>query len=196
MPSGAVPSWYRLMVTPGTSGSQLVCSRSCGSSNGRVEAYTTCPRMPPFSPGLYGVLPNSTKEFWPEKPCQPSLTTHGGSIRPVESVVEQVVTPVVGLVVQELGASLLLGPFLIDLLVQSAVAQYTAPGTRKFVGTDTCSTVFAIMLAMAEVPHGAVGGVALLPHSVPSAGPPASYTTCVPAEPRGMPASGAGLASR
>ena len=38
LPSGAVPTWYRLMVTPGTSGVQLVCSNSCGSSNGRVEA--------------------------------------------------------------------------------------------------------------------------------------------------------------
>src|ERR1700752_3531598 len=114
------------------------------------------------------------KLFCPEKPCQPSLATHGGSIRPVERVGPQVVAPVVGLGVQELGGSLLPGPAAIEWPMQSAPAQYTAPGTRRLVGlvgTDTCSTVFANMLPMAEVPHGAV---ALPPHGVPSAGPPAS----------------------
>src|ERR1700680_430511 len=38
LPSGAVPSLYRLMVTPGTSGVQLVWISSAGSSKGRVEA--------------------------------------------------------------------------------------------------------------------------------------------------------------
>ena len=38
VPSGAVPSWYKLMVTPGTSGVQLVWISKLGSSNGRVEA--------------------------------------------------------------------------------------------------------------------------------------------------------------
>src|SRR2546430_15028230 len=112
------------MVTPGTSGIQLVCSSSCGSSNGRVEAYTTWPRIPPFSPAAKGVLPNSTNEFCPEKPCQPSLRTQGGSMRPVESAVpEQLVAPVVGLTVQELGASLLPAPAAIEWPVQSAPAQ-------------------------------------------------------------------------
>src|SRR5437762_11388400 len=32
---------------------------------------------------------NSMNEFCPEKPCQPSLRTQGGSIRPVERSVEQ-----------------------------------------------------------------------------------------------------------
>ncbi len=54
-------------------------------------------------------------------------------------------------------------------LLQSASAQYTAPGTRRFVGTGTCSAVFAMFAAMVEFPHGAV-----VPVQVPSAGPPAS----------------------
>src|SRR5215469_9649601 len=98
------------MVTFGTSGSQLVCSSSCGSSKGRVEAYTTCPRMPPFSPAAYGFLPNSMNSFCPGKPCQASLTTQGGSMRPVESIVPQLVDPSLGLMVQLLGAAPLVPP--------------------------------------------------------------------------------------
>ena len=45
--------------------------------------------MPPFSPAAKGRLPNSMNEFCPENPCHPSLWTHGGSIRPVESVDER-----------------------------------------------------------------------------------------------------------
>src|SRR2546423_6429122 len=79
--------------------------------------------MPPFSPAAKGFLPNSMNEFCPGKPCQPSLRTQGGSIRPLERTVEQLVAPVVGLVVQLLGGSLT--GFRIDLPVQSALAQYT-----------------------------------------------------------------------
>src|SRR5438132_12603660 len=50
LPSGAVPSLYRLTVTPGTSGVQLVWISSVGSSNGRVEATITSPKMQPVSP--------------------------------------------------------------------------------------------------------------------------------------------------
>ena len=46
-------------------------------------------------------------------------------------------------VVQALGGSLLAGPLAIDLPEQSAPLQYTAPGTLKFVGRETCSTVLA-----------------------------------------------------
>src|SRR5580692_11361507 len=106
--------------------------------------------MPPFSPATYGSLPNSRKLFCPGKPCQPSTPpTHGGSMRPEDSWVEQVVVggvaggpAVPAVVVQTLGASLLPG-FWIDLPVQSAPAQYTAPGMRRFVGTETISAVFA-----------------------------------------------------
>src|SRR5882762_449012 len=108
------------MVTCGICGSQLSCRSNDGSSNGRVEAYTTWPLIPPFSPAAYGSLPNSMKLFWPGKPCQPSTPTQGGSIRPVESLVEQVTTPVVE-VVQTLGGSL--AGVWIDLPVQSALAQ-------------------------------------------------------------------------
>src|SRR4029077_6417486 len=130
------------MVTPGTSGVQLVWISSAGSSNGRVEAYITSPWMPPFSPAPKGFLPNSRNEFCPEKPCQPSVTTQGGSMRPVEppGPLEPPVT----------------GPVAMDTPVQSAVAQYTAPGTRRAAGTPTCSAVFAMRLAMVELPHGAV----------------------------------------
>ena len=38
--------------------------------------------------------------------------------------------------------------------MQSATAQYTAPGTRKVEGTETTSAVFAKWLPMVEVPHG------------------------------------------
>src|SRR6266404_7962623 len=134
--------------------------------------------MPPFSPAANGLLPNSTNEFCPEKPCQPSLRTQGGSIRPVDRVVEQVVAPVVGDVVQALGGSLaLLDPppvsaGLIDLPAQSAPAQYTAPGTRRAVGRETCSAVFAMFWPIAELPHGAVPPP--VHAGLPSAGPPAS----------------------
>src|SRR2546429_3362155 len=133
--------------------------------------------MPPFSPAAKGFLPNSMNEFCPEKPCQPSLRTQGGSIRPVERSGEQLVAPVVGLVVHWLGGSLALRGQT-DLPVQSALAQYTEPGTRWAMGSDTRSAVFAIMAAMLELLHGKVP---LAPHDgLLSAGPPASYTTCVP----------------
>src|SRR5882762_7216545 len=100
--------------------------------------------MPPFSPTAKGFFPNSTKLFWPEKPCQPSLATHGGSTRPVD-------------------------PPAVSPAGQSADAQYLAPGTRRAAGTDICSAVFAMFPAIVELPHGAVVEV-----HVPSAGPPAS----------------------
>src|SRR6266404_2862242 len=136
--------------------------------------------MPPFSPAAKGRLPNSMNEFCPEKPCQPSATTHGGSMRPLDRLVVQLVAPVVGLIVHELGASLLPGPLAIEWPLQSAPAQYTAPGTRRAVGTDTVSKVLARFPAIVELPQGALGGVTALPHGVPSAGPPESYTTWVP----------------
>src|ERR1700730_6044551 len=131
--------------------------------------------MPPFSPTPKGRLPNSMNEFCPEKPCQPSLRTHGGSMRPVERLVVQVVAPVVGDVVHALGASLLPGPLAIDLPPQSAPAQYTAPGTRRATGTETCSAVLAMFAAIVALPPGAVEEV-----QARLAGPPASYTTCGP----------------
>ena len=80
--------------------------------------------MPPFSPAAKGLLPNSMNEFCPEKPCQPSLRTQGGSIRPVDSAVPvQLVAPVVGLIVHALAASLLPGPAAIEWPVQSALLQ-------------------------------------------------------------------------
>src|SRR6266436_4180889 len=110
-----------------------------GSSNGRVESYTTSPLMPPFSPVANGVLPNSTNSFWPRKPCHPSVATEGGSIRPVDGL-----------------AALLPGPFLIEKPVQSALPQYTAPGTRSAGGTWNVSPVCARFAAIPE--HGG-GGV-------------------------------------
>jgi hypothetical protein len=120
------------------------------------------------------------KEFCPEKPCQPSLRTHGGSMRPVDRLVVHVVAPVEAEVVQALGGSLVPGPAAIEWPVQSAPAQYTAPGTRKATGTETCSAVFASIEAIAELPQGALPACAPVHAGLPSAGPPASYTTCVP----------------
>src|SRR6267143_2134374 len=122
------------MVTCGICGSQLSCRSNDGSSNGRVEAYTTCPLMPPFSPAAKGILPNSMNEFCPEKPCQPSVRTHGGSTRPVD-------------------------PPSVSPVGQSAFAQYLAPGTLRSAGTWTCSAVFAMFPPMAYLPHGAVAEV-------------------------------------
>src|SRR5882672_11417833 len=102
--------------------------------------------MPPFSPSAKGCLPNSTNSLWPIKPCQPSVVTQGGSIRAVEGV-------------EELPA-----PVAIDAPEQSALAQYTAPGTRRLLGRWTVSSVLARPAATVEVP----------PPGVPSAGPPAS----------------------
>src|SRR5919108_5252194 len=111
--------------------------------------------MPPFSPAWNSRLPNSMNEFCPEKPCQPSPATHGGSMRPEEGWVEQVVANgAVVAVVHALGGSLLAGPPWIDLPVQSAPAQYTAPGTRRFVGTEIVSAVLAMRVPIADVPHG------------------------------------------
>src|SRR2546429_9504612 len=89
-------------------------------------------------------------EFWPEKPCQPSLVTHAGSTRPVD-------------------------PPPASPVGQSADAQYLAPGTRSAVGSGICSAVFAMFAPMTECLHGAVVEV-----QVPSAGPPASETTWGP----------------
>src|ERR1700756_769457 len=99
--------------------------------------------MPPFSPAANGFLPNSRNEFCPENPCQPSVCTQGGSIRPVETALGPLEPPTIG-------------PVAIEDPVQSALAQYTAPGTRNAGGTGTCSAVFAIKLPIAELPHGAV----------------------------------------
>src|SRR5437660_11636663 len=113
--------------------------------------------MPPFSPAWKGALPNSRNEFCPEKPCQPSLVTQGGSMRPVESAVPvQLVAPVVGLIVQALGASLVPGPLRIELPVQSAWLQWSAPATRRAAGTGTVTKVFAMLAAMAALLQGAV----------------------------------------
>src|SRR5215472_11353553 len=131
--------------------------------------------MPPFSPVANGVLPNSRNEFCPEKPCHPSVATQGGSIRPVDSRVLQVTWWVVVLTEQTLGPSLLAGPAAIDFPPQSAPAQYTEPGKRSEVGKEIVSAVFAMLPAIFEFPQGAVVEL-----QVPSAGPPASYTTCVP----------------
>src|SRR6266478_1517920 len=100
--------------------------------------------MPPFSPVAKGAFPNSMKLFWPEKPCQPSLATQGGSTRPVD-------------------------PPPVSPVGQSADTQYRAPGTRRAGGTGICSDVFAISAPRLEFPQGAVVDV-----QVPSAGPPAS----------------------
>src|ERR1700730_13684872 len=123
---------------------------------------------------------------WPGKPCQPSTPTHGGSMRPEESLVEQVV-PYGGVVavVHTLGGSLVALPVrpLIDLPVQSALAQYSAPGTRRAVGSEIVSTVLARFLALVDVPRAAEPAHGCEPPQVvsdPSAGPPTSYTTCVP----------------
>ena len=104
-------------------------------------------------------------------------------MRPVERAALQLVPPVVGLIVQALAGALVPG-VAIENPVQSAVVQYTAPGTCSAVGTDTVSKVFARFKAIAEFPHGAVPAGALAvgftleaAHGVPSAGPPASYTT-------------------
>src|SRR6266566_1578088 len=85
--------------------------------------------MPPFSPAAYGTLPNSRNEFCPEKPCQPSLTTQGGSTRPVD-------------------------PPAVSPAGQSADAQYLAPGTCRAGGRRTAagSTVFARLPAIVEAP--------------------------------------------
>src|SRR2546421_9847655 len=108
--------------------------------------------MPPFSPATYGFLPNSMNEFWPAKPCQPSLVTQAGLTRPVDPPAATA-SPV----------------------GQSADAQYLAPGTRSAAGSGTCSAVFAMFAPMAELPHGAVVEV-----QGPSAGPPASEAPGVP----------------
>src|SRR5439155_12652854 len=102
--------------------------------------------MPPFSPATKGFLPNSMKLFWPAKPCQPSVPAQGGSTRPVD-------------------------PPAVSPGLQSADAQYRAPGTRKAAGTGICSAVFAKLAAMLELPH-TVPVVA--PQVEPSDGPPAS----------------------
>src|SRR6267143_2334208 len=111
------------MVTFGTRGSQRFWKLFRGSSKGRVEVYTTWPRMPPFSPAMYGVLPQSSISNWLTPPCHPSTTTLPGSIRPVEGVAE-------------LPAAIPPG--------QAAVAQYTDPGYLRAAGRGKLSFEFSI----------------------------------------------------
>src|ERR1700747_2201404 len=101
--------------------------------------------MPPVSPDAKGFLPNSRNEFCPEKPCQPSLVTHGGSRRPVDRAAAQVVWPVPWSVVQ-VGPlePPVIGPLFRDCPSQSAPVQYTAPGTRSAVGCEMASKVLAM----------------------------------------------------
>src|SRR5579862_4269456 len=112
--------------------------------------------------GAYGALPNSIQLLWLVIPDQPSAQTQGGSIRPVEATV-----PVPGLVIavplwyEEASAE------------QSALAQYTAPGTDKSAGKGTASKVFARKLYDVDVPH-ARAPFAVPQEDEPSAGPPAS----------------------
>src|SRR5438876_7148269 len=87
--------------------------------------------MPPFSPAAKGILPNSMNEFCPEKPCQPSVRTHGGSTRPVD-------------------------PPAVSPAGQSAFAQYLAPATASQAGTGTCWEVLAKRVQMWSLRHGPV----------------------------------------
>src|SRR6516225_4928123 len=109
------------MVTFGTSGSQRFWKFIRGSSKGRVEAYTTWPTMPPFSPGMYGVLPQSSISNWLTPPCHPSMVTLPGSIRPVEVPVAVANPP-----------------------GHDALAQYTEPGYLRLVGSGKLSCEFNI----------------------------------------------------
>ena len=104
-------------------------------------------------------------------------------MRPVDSIVPvQVVTPLVALIVQLLGESLLVVPDRIEWPVHSGVEQYTPPGTRSplvapvmpVLGSETDSAVL-MKLLYEELLHGRVlANVPPLPVQVPSAGPPAS----------------------
>src|SRR6516162_10282646 len=113
--------------------------------------------MPPFSPALKGFFPNSKKLFCPEKPCQPSLLTHGGSMRPVE-----------------LGVLAGLGPSCNFCPVQSALLQYTAPGKCRLPGRGRSSYVRAIIWPTFEDPHLAFPVLGFAHVGEPSAGPPES----------------------
>src|SRR5215831_2984658 len=127
--------------------------------------------MPPFSAGRVpvaganGFMPHSIKLFWPSRPCQAWVFAHEGSTRAVEPGL-----PAPGL--KE------------PVPVQSAVAQYLAPGIRRLVGRWAVgdSVVFASHFAMVEFPpppwHVLAPGT--LSALVQSTGPPASYTTCAP----------------
>jgi hypothetical protein len=55
------------------------------------------------------------------KPCQPMVVIHGGSIRPVDG-----------------WCALLPGPFWIEYPLQSALSQYTDPGTRRGSADEPC----------------------------------------------------------
>ena len=85
LPSGAVPSLYRLTVTPGTSGVQLVWM----SSGGVVERTRRgvdhlAVDATGFADGV-GLLAELDEVVLAGEPCQPSVPNQkGGSIRPVE----------------------------------------------------------------------------------------------------------------
>src|SRR5215469_7086429 len=72
-----------------------------------------------------GALPNSIQLLWLVSPDQPSAQTHGGSMRPVEAVDELLI----GVPAANEAAS----------AAQSALAQYTAPGTDRSEGKGTAS---------------------------------------------------------
>src|ERR1700758_3029110 len=82
--------------------------------------------------GANGALANSIQLLWLVMPDQPSAQTQGGSMRPVEAL-----APVPGLAIPV--------PLWYDgaSAEQSALAQYTAPGTDRSAGNGTASKVFA-----------------------------------------------------
>src|ERR1700675_3558108 len=129
------------MVTLGTKGSQRFWKSSCGSLKGRVVAFTTWPRMPPVSPAMYGVLPQSRILNMLTPPCQPSTSTLLGSMRPVDKPVQVEVLPSAFMV--QLTGALLPPPCAALKLVfahcGSPAAQYTVPGYCKEVGRENVS---------------------------------------------------------
>src|ERR1700722_9634825 len=132
------------MVTLGTSGSQRFWNSSWGSLNGRVVAFTTWPRMPPVSPGMYGVLPQSTMLNSLTPPCQPSTSTLLGSMRPLDRPVQVDVRP--SALATQVSAALLpaLIPKLLFAHCGSPTAQYTVPGYHNDGGSEKVSFEFKI----------------------------------------------------
>src|SRR5437879_12714418 len=90
------------------------------------------------------------KLFWPEKPCQPSLVTQGGSTRPVE-------------------------PPALSPAGESGFGQYLAPGTRRVAGTELSSAVFPRNAPLVVLgPHRSGVGLQVL-----AAGPALRYVDCL-----------------
>jgi len=106
--------------------------------------------------GAKVALPNSMNEFCPEKPCQPSLLTHGGSMRPGRQD-RRARRGAVRVERTRRWADHCCPARLQSICGAIRAGAIHCAGNAQVVGTETFSAVFAMFAAIAELPQGTVG---------------------------------------